>query len=82
MYGNKIGNERSSGITPEVLRGSAQAVPEIDAADPYASSYGNLFYARAERGGNEVSVAEITYLIAQTKEVAVRFGREFPCRIQ
>lgn len=71
MYGNKIGTNDLPGITPEVLRGYAQTVPETDAADPYASGYGNIFYARVERGAGEVSVAKITYLMATTKEVAI-----------
>ena len=71
MYGNKIGTNDLPGITPEVLRGSAQTVPEAGSTDPYAAGYGNLFYARVERGAGEISLAEITYLCAQTKEVAV-----------
>ena len=71
MYGNRIGTNDLPGITPEVLRGYAQAISETDAQDPYAASYGNLFYARVERGASASAIAEITYLMAQTKEVAV-----------
>lgn len=71
MYGNLVGNNDLPGTQTEVLRGARQALPEDDTEDPYTNAYSNMYYARVRKGAGETSADEITYLMVQSKEVAV-----------
>jgi beta-N-acetylglucosaminidase len=71
LYGNRIGRNDLPGAQIEVLRGKEQTLPASDDQDPYAGAYQNMFYARVQPGKNADVSAEITYLMVQSKEVAV-----------
>ena len=71
MYGNWIGTNDLPGTQTEVLRGKKQDIPQQDVSDPYVGAWQNIFYARVEKGAANTSADEITYMMVQSKEVAV-----------
>ena len=77
MYGNRIGKNDLPGVQTEVLRGYLQDLPLQDAKDPYVSEYKNMFYARVQKGTANTSPDEITYLMVQSKEVAVDADKNY-----
>jgi len=77
MYGNKIGKNDLPGTHTEVLRGILQDLPAQEGTDPYVSNFQNLFYARVQKGAANVSEGEISYLMVQSKEVAVDADKNY-----
>lgn len=71
MNGEIIGSNDLPGIQIETLRGKKQDLIEVDTADPYLDPYENIFYVRVERGASSTTPDKITYLMIQSKEVAV-----------
>ena len=68
LHGNEIGKNDLPGVQNEVLRGAEQEIP---ASSNEEVAYQNIFYVRVQKGAENTSVDEITYLMIQSKEVAI-----------